>query len=199
MSGKRRFPGLVLVGFMGSGKTSVGREIARRIGAPFEDIDERIEGAVGMTVGEIFASRGEPAFRALEKRAIRDAVAVPGRVVATGGGAFVDEENRKVLKEYAAVAFLDVSRESVAARLSEDASRPLLPGGSPGLSDSERDLRIDELMRLRRPAYEMADFTVPTDGRTVEEVADSVLALLRAGGRDRGPSRSVEGGTGGRG
>jgi shikimate kinase len=181
MNGGRGFRGVVLVGFMGSGKTSVGKEIARRLGVPFEDIDDRIEASAGISVAEIFASRGEPAFRELERRAIRDAVAVPGKVVATGGGAFLDEGNRKVLKAYAAVVFLDVSPGSVMARLAGDRSRPLLPGRPPGLSARERDRRIEELMLRRRAAYEMADFTVDTDAGTVEQAADRVLALVADG------------------
>lgn len=193
MSGKRGFRGVVLVGFMGSGKTSVGREIARRLGVRFEDVDDRIEASAGMTVGEIFAVRGEPEFRRLERQAIREAVAVPGRVVATGGGAFLDEENRGVLKAYSAVVFLDVSRESVAARLAGDRSRPLLPG----LSAGERDRRVAELMERRRPAYELADRTVPTDGKTVAQVADDVLAALGEGRRGAPPGKA-QGGRGGK-
>lgn len=195
MSGKRGFRGVVLVGFMGSGKTSVGKEIARRLGVPFEDVDDRVVAAAGMTVAEIFASRGEPAFRELERKAIREAVAVPGQVIATGGGAFLDEGNRKALKAYAAVVFLDVSRDSVVARLAGDRSRPLLSGRSRGLSARERDRRIEELMRRRRAAYELADFTVETDAGTVEQVAERVLALV-AGGKPSGTAPDAHGGGG---
>jgi shikimate kinase len=107
----------------------------------------------------------------MEKTAIRKAVSVSGRVVAVGGGAFLDEENRRSLKAYAPVAFLDVSCDSVIARLSGDRSRPLFPG------EHEKG-KLRELMDKRRPAYRQADFTVLTDDRSVSEVADQVLGLL---------------------
>lgn len=161
----------VLVGFMGAGKSSVGKVLAQRLGAEFVDVDERIESAAGRRIGEIFASCGEEAFREMEKAAIRDAVSAPGRVVAAGGGAFVDEANRRALKAYAPVFFLEVSVESVMERLSGDRSRPLFPGG-------REAGKLRELMERRRPSYREADFTVPTDNRSVPDIADGILALL---------------------
>ena len=168
----RRGPGAreaVLVGFMGAGKSTVGKILADRMGSEFVDVDERIEKAAGSSVREIFASLGEGAFREMEKEAIRDAVSVPGRVVAAGGGAFLDDGNRRALSEYGPVFFLDVSCESVLARLSGDLTRPLLVG---------EENRLRELMEARRPAYMMADHTVPTDARSAGEVAEAILALL---------------------
>ncbi len=162
---------VVLIGFMGAGKSSVGRVVAGLLGADFVDLDARIESAAGRSVGEIFASEGEGVFREMEKEAIRDAVAVPGRVVAAGGGAFLDPGNRALLKAYAPVVFLDVSPETVLARLSRDASRPLLRGG-------DREAKVRDLMARRRPSYAEADFSVGTDGLTVAQVARRVVALL---------------------
>lgn len=161
----------VLVGFMGAGKSTVGRILAERLGAEFIDVDETIEAAAGETIREIFASRGEDAFRKLETEAIRDAVSVPGRVVAAGGGAFVVEANRRLLKQYAPVVFLDVSMETVLKRLSADRSRPLFPGRK----DEEK---LRNMMELRRPAYQEADFTVSTDVRSAPEIAARIAALL---------------------
>src|SRR5512134_418640 len=171
----------VLVGFIGAGKSSVGKLLAERLEAEFVDVDERIEEAAGKSIGEIFASSGEETFRAMEREAVREAVSAPGRVVAAGGGAFVDETNRRALKKYAPVFFLDVSVESVLERLSGDLSRPLFAGGK----EAET---LRELMERRRPAYEEADFRVPTDCRTVREIADRILSLLqrRAGPRGEG-------------
>ncbi len=167
----------VLIGFMGAGKSSVGRVLARRLGAEFVDLDARIEAAAGKSVSEIFASQGEEVFREMEKEAIGDAVSVPGRVVAAGGGAFLDPANRALLKGYAPVIFLDASPETVIARLSRDASRPLLRGG-------DRETRVRDLMARRRPAYAQADAAVTTDGLTVFQVAGRVIALLgNRGGR----------------
>ena len=169
----------VLVGFMGAGKSSVGKIVAVRLAAEFVDVDERIEEAAGKSIVEIFASCGEETFREMERAAVRDAVSAPGRVVAAGGGAFVDESNRRALKAYAPVFFLEVSVESVLERLSGDLSRPLFTG--------EREAgTLRELMETRRPSYEEADFRVPTDNRSVREIADRILSLLSRNAGPRG-------------
>jgi len=171
------FPGIVLVGFMGSGKSSVGRELARRFGAPFVDVDERIESAAGCPIRDLFAREGEAAFREREKEALRDALSVKGCVIATGGGAFADGENRDLLRSYAPVVYLDTGVETLLERLSGDLGRPLLHGG-------DREERVRELLSRRLPGYRTADVTVPTDGRSVEEVAGQVADWIdRTGGR----------------
>jgi shikimate kinase len=165
------FRGVVLVGFMGSGKSSVGRELARRFGAPFVDVDERIEAAAGCPIRDLFAAEGEPAFRRREKAALRDALSVKGRVIATGGGAFADEENRALLRSYAPVVHLDAAVETLLARLAGDHGRPLLRGGDP-------ETVVRELLSRRNPGYRTADVTVRTDGRTVQEVAAEVAGWI---------------------
>lgn len=171
------FPGVVLIGFMGSGKSSVGRELARRFGAPFVDVDERIESAAGSSIRDLFAREGEPAFREREKAALREALSVKGCVIATGGGAFSDEENRALLRSYAPVVYLEAAVETLLARLAGDLGRPLLRGG-------DREAVVRELLSRRIPGYRTADLTVRTDGRTVEEVAGQVADWIdRAEGR----------------
>jgi shikimate kinase len=182
--GGTAFRGVVLVGFMGAGKSSVGKVLAERLEAEFVDVDDRVERSAGRSIGEIFATEGEKAFRGMEKAAIREALSVSRRVVAVGGGAFLDEENRRLLKAYAPVAFLDVSWDSVIARLSGDRSRPLFPGG-------KEEGKLRDLMERRRPAYQEADFTVSTDNRPVSEVADAVSDLLA---RETCRGREGEGG-----
>ena len=174
--------GAVLVGFMGAGKSSVGKALARRLRTEFLDVDERIMADMGKTVAEIFATEGEQAFRKRESMAIRDAVSVPGRVIATGGGSFLDDDNRKRLKAYAPVVFLDISPATALARLGRDTSRPLLPG-------VDREKAVTELMESRRPAYLQADFRVSTENRTPARVAEEVFLLL---------SRKVQGAQAGR-
>jgi shikimate kinase len=174
--------GAVLVGFMGAGKSSVGKVLARRLGAQFLDVDARIEADGGKTIEEIFSTEGERAFRKRESAAIRDAVSVPGRVIATGGGSFLDDDNRKRLKAYAPVVFLDISPATVLARLGGDTSRPLLSG-------EDREKAVTELMERRRPAYLQADFRVSTENRTPARVAEEIILLL---------SRRVQGVTEGR-
>jgi len=170
------FHGVVLVGFMGSGKSSVGRELARRFGAPFVDVDERIESAAGCRIRDLFAREGEPAFREREKAALREVVSVKGCVIATGGGAFADEENRVLLRSYAPVVYLETAAETLVERLAGDLGRPLLRGG-------EREEVVRELLSRRAPGYRTADVTVRTDGRTVEEVAGQVADRIdRIGG-----------------
>jgi shikimate kinase len=163
--------GAVLVGFMGAGKSSVGKEVARRLGAEFVDVDDRIEAGAGKGIREIFSSEGERAFRERERDAIRDAVSVPGRVIATGGGAFLDAENRQVLRAYAPVIFLDVSPAGALERLESDTSRPLLAG-------EDREKAVTELMAKRRPGYLEADFRVNTENLSPDRVAEEVLLLL---------------------
>jgi len=177
MNREKAFPGVVLVGFMGSGKSSVGRELARRFDAPFVDVDERIESAAGCRIRDLFAREGEPAFREWEKAALRDALSVKGCVVATGGGAFADEGNRELLRSYAPVVYLDAAVETLLGRLSGDRGRPLL-------RDGDREEGIRELLSRRVPGYRTADVTVRTDGRTIEEVAQEVADWIdRAEGR----------------
>jgi shikimate kinase len=161
------FPGVVLVGFMGSGKSSVGRILARRCGAPFVDVDERIESAAGSPIRELFAREGEPAFREREKAALLEVLSVKGCVIATGGGAFADEENRDLLRSYAPVVYLEAAVETLLERLAGDLGRPLLRG-------EDREEVVRELLSRRVPGYRTADVTVRTDGRTVEEVAGQV-------------------------
>ncbi len=171
------FRGVVLVGFMGSGKSSVGRALARRFGVPFVDVDERIESAAGCRIRDLFAREGEPAFRAREKAALRDALSVKGCVIATGGGAFADEENRVLLRSYAPVVYLETAVETLLERLSGDLGRPLLRGG-------EREKVVRDLLSRREPGYRTADMTVRTDGRSVQDVAGRVAEWIdRTGGR----------------
>jgi shikimate kinase len=171
MNRGKAFPGVVLVGFMGSGKSSVGRELARRFGVPFVDMDERIEAAAGCRIRDLFAREGEKAFREREKAVLRDVLPVSGCVIATGGGAFADEENRALLLAYAPVVYLEAAVETLLERLAADIGRPLLRGG-------DREEVVRALLSQRVPGYRTADVTVRTDGRTVEEVAGQVAEWI---------------------
>ena len=163
----KAFRGIVLVGFMGSGKSSVGRELARRFDAPFVDVDEWIESSAGCRIRDLFAREGEQAFREREKAALREVLSVKGGVIAPGGGAFADEENRVLLRSYAPVVYLDTAVETLLERLAADHGRPLLRG-------EDREEVVRALLSRRVPGYRTADVTVRTDGRTVEEVAGQV-------------------------
>jgi shikimate kinase len=161
---------------MGAGKSSVGRVCAARLGRDFVDVDEHVEAITGRTVADIFATDGEAAFRGLEGRAIADVMASPVQlVVACGGGAVVDAETRRRVREGGFVVWLTADAATLAARVGEGVERgqrPLLAGGAPAAT-------LERLAGLRAPAYEAAAHTtVDTVGRTVDGVADAVLEEL---------------------
>jgi shikimate kinase len=166
---------VVLVGFMGVGKSTVGRIVARRLHCPFEDMDRRIERRVGRSIPAIFAQDGEEAFRALELEEARLLATLSECVVAAGGGAFVRTDTRAALQEGAISVWLRCEVDVLLARMAPDDSRPLA---------GNRDI-MRALLAGREPFYGMADMTVDASG-TPEEVAERVVALVR--GR-RGPAR----------
>ncbi len=167
---REREPNLVLTGFMGTGKSEVGRRAARRLGRPFVDMDALIEEREGRTIPQIFATRGEPYFRALEAALVRELSARQGLVIATGGGALVPEENRRLMVASGVVVCLWADEETLIARLREDTHRPLL-----ARPDWEDVLRA--LLARRRPAYEALPYHVDTTGKRVDEVVDEVIHI----------------------
>jgi len=164
---------IVLVGFMGAGKTSVGKILGQRLGWAFEDLDDRIQAREGRSIEQIFQESGEAEFRRLETAALRDLVAELGcasRVVALGGGAFVQPENARLLEQSGAhVVFLDGSADELFRRCQqEQKSRPL-----------RRDARqFRELYDQRRPFYLTAALRVDTDGKDPDTVAGEVTCSL---------------------
>lgn len=162
-------PPLLLNGFMGTGKSTVGRLVAARAGLPFVDLDDAIAEEAGESVPSIFATRGEPGFRALEAAALRRLLAAPGpRVIALGGGALVDPELRREAIERGCVVTLTAGPRTIAARTASGA-RPLLDGAP------DREARIRELLAARAPAYAEVHARVATDGVEPDEVAARVL------------------------
>jgi len=173
---KRGPANVVLVGLSGSGKSTVARLLARRLGWRAVDTDQEIQRQAGMTVQEIFRTQGEPAFRLLESEMVRDVCRRSRQVIATGGGSFVDESNRAHLLGGNLVIFLESSPEVLAGRLHRNMSREPRP-----LLESD-DLigRLAELGRVRDQQYRAAHHVVPTDARTPREVADVIAELVRA-------------------
>ena len=168
---RKKFGGVVLCGFMGSGKTTVGRLLAERTGRRFVDLDRWIETRQGMSIAQIFAEKGEPYFRELEKRAVRELSAQDGTVLAAGGGTLLDGENAAALRANGIVVFLDASLEAVKRRLKGDTARPLLHGGGEGAAEA--------LYAARREQYAaVSDLRVPADD-TPFAVARAVQDLLR--------------------
>jgi shikimate kinase len=169
---------LVLVGLMGAGKTTVGQRCAELLDRAFLDTDELIEATTRMGVAEIFEQHGEQQFRTLERDAVADASASPvPLVIACGGGAVLDADNRRVLRSRGVVVWLWASPAVLGERvgLGAGVQRPLLAGGAPPLATLER------LSELRTPAYEAAaHLSVDTEGRTVDEVAARVVEEFRS-------------------
>ena len=165
---------VILIGPMGSGKTAVGKQLARLMRAPFRDSDAEIEARTGVDISYIFSREGEDGFRAREREIIEEVTREHPIVLATGGGAILLEANRKLLRERGFVVYLRTSIEQQVERVRHGRNRPLLHDVDP-LS------KLTELMAVRAPLYEsLADFTVATDGRKVHMVADSIFAAFKA-------------------
>jgi shikimate kinase len=159
---------------MGSGKTAVGKHLARLLKAPFRDSDAEIESRTGVDISYIFSREGESGFRQREREIIDDVTRESPIVLATGGGAILLPENRTVLHERGFVAYLQTSLEQQAERVRQGRNRPLL-------HDVDPLAKLTELMVTRAPLYEsLADFTIATDGRKVRVVADAIFAAFVA-------------------
>jgi thiamine-phosphate diphosphorylase len=165
---------IYLVGFMGSGKTAVGLRVAERLGAPFVDLDQEIERTSGMTVRALFEASGESAFRERESLFLEATESLPRAVVATGGGCYVREENRRTIARLGTAVFLDVPLPKLLSRLAGKTDRPLFTGPDQAAA----------LSAEREPFYRMGTVRVRLDGDSIEEAADRVLDALSA--RSRG-------------
>ncbi len=164
---------VVLVGLMGAGKTSVGRLLAARIGLEFVDADAEIETAAGATIEEIFAHEGEAVFRSGERRVIARLLTGPPRVIATGGGAFMDADTRAEVRAHAVSVWLRADLDTLVRRTARRGGRPLLAGGDP------RDI-LARLMDERYPVYGEADITVDTGEEGADKVVERVIAALES-------------------
>ena len=159
---------IFLVGFMGAGKTTVGRALARDLEYAFFDLDELIAARTGKSVQEIFAELGEAEFRSLERAAINSCRNMVRSVVALGGGAYVEEENRTMLRAIGTTIWLDCPIEICLKRISGDKSRPLL--------GDEDEMKA--LLAQRRAAYAQADHSVQAGGLSPGELAIEITTLL---------------------
>ena len=163
---------VVLVGLMGVGKSTVGRRLAGRLGLPFVDADTEIEQAAGMTISEIFDRYGEAHFRDGERRVIARLIDGTPKVVATGGGAFINDETRALILERATAVWLDADIETLVERTSRRGHRPLL---------RDRDLRevLSELAAKRNPIYAQAPIHVESRPAPHDATVRAILAALQ--------------------
>lgn len=161
---------IILIGFMGAGKTTVGKKLARRLNTDFVDTDDMVEEQTGQKISDIFAEKGEPYFRRLETEMLRKLTKRQERcVIAVGGGLPMQEENRPLLKELGTVVFLEADIETLVYRLRNDTKRPKLQGGS--LRE-----RIETLMNQREAVYlETADVRVSTDTQGYGSILNEII------------------------
>jgi shikimate kinase len=163
---------LFLVGPMGAGKSAVGRQLARLLHMAFVDSDDEIEARTGVDIAFIFEKEGEEGFRKREAKVIDDLSSRDGIVLATGGGAVIDPQNRNFLGARGFVVYLFTSVDQQVARTQKGRERPMLANGD------SREI-LEELMAVRDPMYrEIADLTVQTDGRKVKAVANEIVENL---------------------
>jgi len=165
-----------LVGPMGSGKTAVGRQLARKLGLVFVDADAEIEERTGVDIPYIFEKEGEAGFRRREREVIEELTAREGLVLATGGGTVLDPHNRDRLRARGRVVYLRTSVEQQLQRTRRSENRPLLKSGNPRAT-------LESLMTARSPLYSaIAEFTVDTDGRRVRTVVEEIVRHLEQPG-----------------
>ncbi len=166
------FRSIVLVGLMGSGKSAIGRRLAARLGMDFVDADAEIETAAGLSINDIFEVHGEAAFRDGERRVIARLLSKPPHILATGGGAFMDSETRRLINEKAYSVWLRADFDVLLRRVSRRNNRPLL-----NVDNKEEVLR--NLMAKRYPIYEQADVTVQSQDGPHEETVNQVVTALK--------------------
>ena len=171
LAGSWRTRPLVLIGLMGAGKSTIGRRLAKEIGWRFVDSDEEIEASAGCRIADIFSIHGEPIFRDLEKRVITRLLGEEPLVLATGGGAWMQEPVRTIIKQKATSVWLRAELDILTERVSRRDTRPLLETGD------KREI-LERLMTERYPIYEQADLTVDSSHGPHDNVVERVIAAL---------------------
>ncbi|NTU42483.1 MAG: shikimate kinase [Nitrospirales bacterium] len=167
---------IVLTGFMGTGKTEVGRMLAERLGFALIDADSEIEREQGIAITEIFQRSGEAGFRDIEADVIRRLSERGRTVISTGGGAVLRQENMDNLRKKGVIVCLTASAETIYNRICTDTGRPLLQVEDP-------KAKIRELLDFRKPFYEKADIMIDTEGKTPHEVTEEIIVRFQEQGR----------------
>jgi shikimate kinase len=164
---------VALIGFMGAGKTVVGKKLAGKLGKDFVELDELIIQQAGKPITQIFADDGEICFRELEIAVTKDVTARENQVIAAGGGVILNRINIDRLRENGTVVYLTVSPSEILRRVAGDGGRPLL-------NTPDKEKRIRELLALRKPLYEQAaDIKVNTSRRGIDAVVDEIIGKLK--------------------
>lgn len=163
---------IVLTGFMGTGKTAVGRELSNILGWKFIDIDDVIVKTQNLTISEIFNQHGEPAFRDIETEMIRETTKTNNIIISTGGGAILRQENMDLLSRNGIIICLTARPETILNRTSKSSKRPLL-----NVDDPLK--RIKDLMKHREPFYGKADLMIDTEAKTPRQVAEEILEGIK--------------------
>ena len=164
---------IFLVGLMGAGKSTIGRQLARELGKQFRDSDSEIEQRTGVNIDVIFDIEGEQGFRRRETRMLKELVEESGMVLATGGGAILASENRQLLRDNGLIIYLKASAEHLAGRVKLDRRRPLLQTG-------DKLAKIRELMIQREPVYlQLADMVVETNNRSIPRVVREISKMIK--------------------
>ena len=164
---------IFLVGFMGTGKTAVGQEVARQLNQQFVDLDSQIEEKQNRKISQIFAEKGEAYFRSLEKQALKEIAGAGNLVASCGGGIVLDKENIQTMKKTGRMVCLTSRPAVILARTQSYKHRPLLDVDNPAE-------RVEELLKVRAPFYAQADYTIDTSDLPVSAVVNRVLEYVRA-------------------
>ncbi len=171
MLSKINMKNIILVGFMGTGKTAVGKELAKKLKMKFIDIDDIIEKREGMEISDIFEQKGEPYFRDVEKKVAREVSKQSNLVIAAGGGVVINEENVKNLKSNGIMICLNASPDKILERTKRYTHRPLL-------NVPEPSKRVWELLAKRAQYYARADYQINTTNLTIDEVVQKILKII---------------------
>jgi len=163
-------PNIILMGFMGTGKTCVGKALAERLGMDFVDMDAIIEERAGKPITRIFAEEGEPHFRVLERSLVQELAAQSGRVIGAGGGVVLNPDNVRDYEETGLVVCLAATPGEILRRVEQDTTRPLLAGGN-------KLEKIVSILDARKHLYDAIPHSVDTTGLTVEEIVERILAM----------------------
>lgn len=162
---------IILIGFMGAGKTTVGYRLALRLGYRFLDMDRHLERVHGLKVAEIFARYGEAHFRQQETALLQKLVGHNNLVISTGGGAAASDQNLQLMKQIGSLVYLQAPAETIFERVSRDKSRPLLQVDNPWET-------LVNLLQKREPYYTQADLTIDINGQSPHSIASSIIKSL---------------------